>query len=58
MTDFLDTLAQSARLTIDSGYYDALNAKGASNFSLRQAILQTENAPVITEIKAGSLQDR
>ena len=54
MTDFLDTLAQSARLTIDSGYYDALNAKGASNFSLRQAILQTENAPVITEIKAAS----
>ena len=54
MTDFLDTLAKSARLTIESGYYDGLNSKGASCFSLRQAILKTENAPVITEIKAAS----
>jgi indole-3-glycerol phosphate synthase len=54
MTDFLDTLAKSARLTIESGYYDALNSKGASSFSLRQTILKTENAPVITEIKTAS----
>jgi indole-3-glycerol phosphate synthase len=54
MADFLDTLAQSARATIDSGYYDNLNARGASNFSLRQIILKTENAPVVTEIKVAS----
>ena len=54
MADFLDTLAQNARITIDSGYYDALNAREASDFSLKQGILKTENAPVITEIKAAS----
>jgi indole-3-glycerol phosphate synthase len=54
MADFLDTLAQSARATIDSGYYDAVNATVTSSISLKQAILEAKNAPVITEIKAAS----
>jgi len=55
MADFLDTLAQSARATIDSGYYEnAVNAAVTSTISLKQAILEAKNAPVITEIKAAS----
>jgi indole-3-glycerol phosphate synthase len=54
MADFLDTLAKSARETIDSGYYEKLNEAHASSISLKQAILEAKNAPVITEIKAAS----
>jgi indole-3-glycerol phosphate synthase len=54
MADFLDTLAQSARTTIDSGYYETLNEPVTSSISLKKAILEAENAPVITEIKAAS----
>ena len=55
MADFLDTLAQSARETIDSGYYETLNATPfTSCISLKQAIQETKNAPVITEIKVAS----
>jgi indole-3-glycerol phosphate synthase len=54
MADFLDTLAQSARTTIDSGYYETLKEPVTSSISLKQAILEAENAPVITEIKAAS----
>ncbi len=54
MPDFLDTLAKSARETIDSGYYETLNEAVTSHISLKQAILEAENAPVITEIKAAS----
>jgi indole-3-glycerol phosphate synthase len=54
MADFLDTLAQSARATIDSGYYEAGNAAVTYSISLKQAILEAKNAAVITEIKAAS----
>jgi indole-3-glycerol phosphate synthase len=54
MADFLDTLAQDARATIDSGYYEAVNATVTSSISLKQAILEAKNAAVITEIKAAS----
>jgi indole-3-glycerol phosphate synthase len=54
MADFLDTLARSARETIDSGYYDALGTAVSSDISLKKAILEAENAAVITEIKAAS----
>ena len=54
MADFLDTLAKTARETIDSGYYEAVNATVTSSISLKQAILEAKNAPVITEIKAAS----
>ena len=54
MADFLDTLAQSARATIDGGYYETLNETATSSVSLKKAILEARNAPVITEIKAAS----
>ncbi|MBN1357501.1 indole-3-glycerol-phosphate synthase [Candidatus Bathyarchaeota archaeon] len=54
MADFLDTLAQSARATIDSGYYEAVPEEAASRVSLKKAILEAKHAPVITEIKAAS----
>jgi indole-3-glycerol phosphate synthase len=54
MSDFLDALARSAKATIDSGYYEAVNETVASHISLKKAILEAKNAPVITEIKAAS----
>ena len=54
MADFLDTLAQSAKVTIDSGYYEPLTEVATSRVSLKKAILEANNAPVITEIKAAS----
>ena len=54
MPDFLDTLAQSARATVDSGYYKAVTEAVASRFSLKKAILEAKHAPVITEIKGAS----
>ena len=54
MADFLDTLAQSAQETINSGYYETLKETATSYISLKKAILETKNAPVITEIKAAS----
>jgi indole-3-glycerol phosphate synthase len=54
MADFLGTLAQSAQETINSGYYEAINETATSHISLKKAILETKNAPVITEIKAAS----
>jgi indole-3-glycerol phosphate synthase len=53
MPDFLDTLAQSARTTINSGYYETLTTAVTSNISLKKAILEAKNA-VITEIKVAS----
>jgi len=54
MADFLDVLAQSAKATINGGYYEALEAVATSRMSLKEAILKARNAPVITEIKAAS----
>lgn len=54
MADFLDTLAQSARATINSGYYETSNETATTRISLKNAILEARNAPVITEIKAAS----
>jgi indole-3-glycerol phosphate synthase len=54
MADFLDTLAASAKDTVNSGYYEALKETMTSQISLKEAILKTKNAPVITEIKAAS----
>jgi indole-3-glycerol phosphate synthase len=54
MADFLDVLAQSAKATINSGYYEALEATAPSHVSLKRAIRETKNAAVITEIKAAS----
>lgn len=54
MADFLDTLAQSAKETINSGYYEALTETVTSHISLKKAIQEAKNAPIITEIKAAS----
>jgi len=54
MADFLDVLARDAKETINSGYYEALKETATSHISLKKAILETKNAPVITEIKAAS----
>ena len=54
MADFLDVLACDAQETINSGYYEALKETAKSHISLKKAILETKNAPVITEIKAAS----
>ena len=54
MPDFLDTLARSAKATVDSGYYEALNESATSPVSLKKAILESNHAPVITEIKVAS----
>ncbi len=54
MADFLDVLARDAKETINKGYYEALTQTATSSISLKKAILETKNAPVITEIKAAS----
>lgn len=54
MADFLDTLAQSAKATIDNGYYEVATEAAASRLSLKKAILEVKCTPVITEIKAAS----
>jgi indole-3-glycerol phosphate synthase len=54
MADFLDTLAQSAKATIASGYYESLTETVAPHVSLKKAIQEAKNAPIITEIKAAS----
>jgi indole-3-glycerol phosphate synthase len=54
MADFLDVLAQSAKETISSGYYDSVKETAISHTSLKKAILETKTAPVITEIKPAS----
>ena len=54
MADFLDTLAQSAKATIDSGYYETLTEAATPRVSLKKAIQEAKHAPVITEIKAAS----
>jgi indole-3-glycerol phosphate synthase len=54
MADFLDVLAQDAKATINSGYYETLEGTATSHVSLKKALLKTKNAPVITEIKAAS----
>jgi len=54
MADFLDVLARDANETINSGYYEAVKETATFHISLKKAILETKNAPVITEIKAAS----
>jgi indole-3-glycerol phosphate synthase len=54
MPDFLDVLARDAKGTIDSGYYEVPAQTEACHVSLREAIVRSTNAPVITEIKAAS----
>lgn len=54
MSDFLDTLAQQAKATIASGYYDCLNPVKPVHVSLKRAILQCKAVPIIAEVKGAS----
>ncbi len=54
MPDFLDVLAQDAKSTLATGYYEHSNKVLAVPISLRDAILQSSHVPIITEIKWAS----
>jgi indole-3-glycerol phosphate synthase len=54
MTDFLDVLACDAKKTINAGYYEDVTPKRSLPVSLKTAIIQCKNVPIITEIKAAS----
>jgi indole-3-glycerol phosphate synthase len=54
MADFLDVLARDAQNTISEGYYE-VSAQGLfSDVSLKEAIVESEDNAVITEVKAAS----
>ncbi len=55
MPDFLDALAQDAKETVGTGYYEHLTStRAAFTTSLKDAITQTKAVAVITEVKAAS----
>jgi indole-3-glycerol phosphate synthase len=54
MADFLDVLAQDAKETIHEGFYEVFTHVSAPIISLKKAILESKNIPVISEIKAAS----
>jgi indole-3-glycerol phosphate synthase len=54
LSDFYDTLAFDARVTIDSGYYDIFKPTPSLHLSLKKAILACNRNPVIAEIKPAS----
>ena len=54
MHDFLDTLASDAIKSIKDGYYETTRRAAAPHLSLKDAILNSENAAVISEIKFSS----
>jgi len=54
MADFLDLLARDAKETINEGYYEVSIHISTPSVSLKKAILESKNTPIITEIKAVS----
>ena len=54
MADFLDMLAQDAEETIHEGFYEVSTHISTPSISLKKAILESKNIPVISEIKAAS----
>ena len=54
MPDYLDTLAQDAKETVNEGYYETSTQLQASSVSLRKAINESTRNAVITEVKAAS----
>jgi indole-3-glycerol phosphate synthase len=54
MPDFLDTLAQDAKETVNRGYYKVSTQGTFSSVSLKKAILESKKNAVITEVKAAS----
>jgi indole-3-glycerol phosphate synthase len=53
MNDILDTLAKDAKETVESGYYK-INPIENHECSFKQSIIESEKAPIITEIKISS----
>ena len=53
MNDILDTLAKDAKETVESGYYKTNPIKNYE-CSLKKNIIESEKAPIITEIKISS----
>ena len=54
MPDFLDTLAQDAKETVNEGYYTVPVQGTFSPVSLKKAIVENKKNAVITEVKAAS----
>jgi indole-3-glycerol phosphate synthase len=54
MADFLDMLVRDAKETIKEGYYEVSTQVPTPVISLKKMILESKNAPIITEIKAAS----
>jgi len=54
MADFLDLLARDAKETINKGYYEVTAQTTTPSISLKKAILESKNIPIVTEIKAAS----
>ena len=54
MIDFMDKLALDAKATVDSGYYNRIEATRHVTKSLRSSILLSRKMPIITEVKAAS----
>jgi indole-3-glycerol phosphate synthase len=54
MSDFFDVLAQNAKATIQSGYYQKFTPTPRQHVSLRKAIVNCTKNAVITEIKSAS----
>ena len=54
MRDFLDTLAYTAKASLDSGYYEDDVTATAIPASLKQAIIQSTGNAIISEVKSAS----
>jgi indole-3-glycerol phosphate synthase len=54
MVDFLEVLAHNAQEKINNGYYNIARQVPTLSFSLKKRILESENIPIITEIKPAS----
>jgi indole-3-glycerol phosphate synthase len=54
MPDYLDTLAKDAKETISTGYYEVSAKPIGQPVSLRKAIIENSQNPIITEVKVAS----
>lgn len=54
MPDYLDTLAEDAKETISSGYYEVPAKHVGQPVSLRKAIIESRQNAIITEVKVAS----
>jgi len=54
MADYLDVLANDAKKSVRSGYYEVVAEVTTPSLSLKQSILRFKRAPIISEIKFAS----